>query len=221
MIDKEKFKIKKTPAGGKGTVLSYVIVPIVFTAVALILFSPASVKADKLVKNYMAVLQEKFSRSSDNLIVFNDDFYSPDYTADGQIRLEKQPEFGDKIASLLCDNAGVNTDVYYGISVQIFGRGAGLNADYSLFGTDKAVLIEGLGSVAFKNLENVSVGDVIKVTTFYGTFAYRVTGKNVETDKADLILSSASAAAPFSDGGKLYICAEKISGPVLSAGEVR
>lgn len=219
-VVKENFK-SKISAGKKSSVFYYIIVPIVFTAIALIMLFPAAVKTDRLIKNYTASLQDKFSRDNSSIITFDNNFYEPDYTADGQISIDKKPAEGDKIASLICENAGVNTDVYYGTAVQILGRGAGLNTDYALFGGDKTVMIEGLASASFKNIDNISAGDIIKITAFYGTFEYRVTGRNAEESKADLILYCNSSKKPFSQGERLYICAEKSSGPVLISGEVQ
>ncbi len=219
-VIKENFKIKIS-AGGKSSALYYIIVPIAFTAIALIMLSPAAFKANRLVKNYTASMQERLSRNNSSIVTFDNDFYTPDYTADGQISLDKKPVKGDKIASLVCENSGVNTNVYYGTDIQILGRGAGLNTDYALFGSDKAVMLEGLASEAFKNFDNFSKGDIIKVTAYYGTFEYRVTGRNIEENNADLILCCNSSKKPFMKGERLYICAEKISGPVLISGEVQ
>lgn len=224
MSDKEAIKENsktKTSAGGKSSVLFYIIVPIAFTAIALIMLSPAAFKADRLVKNYTASVQDKLSKENSGIITFDDDFYTPDYTAEGQKSLDKKSVKGDKIASLVCENAGVNTDVYYGTDDRILGRGAGLNTDYALFGGDKAVMLEGLSSVAFKNFDNISSGDIIRITAFYGTFEYRVIGRNIEESKADLILACNSSKEPFTKGERLYICAEKVSGPVLISGEVQ
>lgn len=219
-VIKEDLKAKKS-VGGKSSALYYIIVPIAFTVIALIIISPAAFKANKLVKNYTASVQERLSRDNSSIVTFNNDFYTPDYTADGQISLDKKPVKGDKIASLVCENAGVNTDVYYGTDTQILARGAGLNTDYALFGSNKAVMLEGLCSAAFKNLENISEGDIIKVTAFYGSFEYRVTGRNIDESKADLILCCNSSKEPLIKGERLYVCAEKISGPVLISGEVQ
>lgn len=220
MSDKEKINTKKSGLSVYKTVLLYIIVPVVFSAVLLIALIPAFIKADKLAESYIATAREKISNSG-SIIVFNDEAYISSDITDGEVKLDKRLAKGDKIGSLVCENAGVNTDIYYGIGVQILGRGAGLNPDYGLFGEDKVVYLEGLQAEALKNFDSISEGDIIEIKTFYGTFGYRVSAESFENSKADLVICSVYSAEPFGKSEKQYICAYKISGPVLQHGEVQ
>lgn len=224
-VDKEvsikNGETKKADKKNKNTALLYIIVPAVFVAVMLVLLIPAFVIVDKAADKYILQLTSEFSIGSNNIITVDDEPYVPDYTDSGDVTLNDSFSPGDRIGTLVCENAGVNSNVFYGSGVQIFSRGAGVNSDYSLFGESGSVLLEGFASSGFKNFENISVGDIIHITTVYGTFEYSVTGESAESSDADLILCVNDAKAPFYTGTKRYVCADKISGPTLKTGEVR
>lgn len=220
-VSTENGKIKKADKKIKNSALLYIIVPLVFTAVMLVLLIPAAAAADKAADKYIAQLTSSFADGNNDIVTVDENPYVPDYTDSGDVELTENFSAGDRIGTLVCENAGVNSDIYYGSGVQIFTRGAGLNSEYSLFGGNGSVLLEGFGSSGLKNFENISVGDIIRVTTVYGTFEYSVTDESAETSDADLILRINDAKAPFYSGTERYVCADKISGPALKIGEVQ
>jgi len=220
MSDKKKLEIKKADNRIKNPVIYYIIVPLAFALAALIILIPAFIKADKLAESYIAAVREKTANSG-SVIAFNDDEYIASDITEGTVKLEKKLAKGNKIGTLICENAGVHSDIYYGCDVRIFNRGAGLNTDYGLFGEDKAVYLEGLQSEAFKNFDNIAAGDIIEIKTVYGVFEYRASDESVEASKADLVLCSYDSSKPFADAEKYYICAYKIAGPSLLSGEVQ
>lgn len=217
-VSNENLKNKKPNSSKKSSALLYLIVPAAFTVLALVLLIPAIISADKTADKYISELAAKYSNGNNNLIFVDDEPYKPDYTESGEVALSKSFTVGDRIGTLICEDAGVNLDVFYGSGVQIFARGAGLNSNYSLFGENGSVLLE---SFAFSGLENISADDIIRITTVYGTFEYRVTGESIERSDAELVLCSSSSKEPFAENNKLYICADKISGPALKIGEVQ
>lgn len=220
-VSNENLLNKKTDSSKKNSALLYIIVPVVFVAVMLVFLIPAVIAADKTADKYISLLMTQFENGSNDFVTVDDEPYVPDYTDSGDAVLPKNFSAGDRIGTLVCENAGVNTDIYYGSGVQIFTRGAGVSSDYSLFGESGSVLLEGFASSGFKNFENISAGDIIHITTVYGTFEYKVTDESAETSDADLIICIHDAKAPFYTGTKRYICADKISGPALKTGEVR
>lgn len=220
-VSNEKEEIKKADIKIKNSALLYIIVPVVFVAVMLVFLIPAVIAADKAVDKYISELMSEFSNGSNDFVTVDDEPYVPDYTDSGDVVLHEGFSAGDRIGTLVCENAGVNTDIYYGSGVQIFTRGAGVNSDYSLFGESGSVLLEGFGSSGFKNFENISAGDIIHITTVYGTFEYKVTDESAETSDADLIMRISDAKAPFYSGTERFVCADKISGPALKTGEVQ
>lgn len=220
MSDKKKLDIKKAGIKIKNPIIYYIIVPLAFALAVLIILIPVFIKADKLAESYIAVVREKTANSS-SVIAFNDDEYIASDVTEGTVKPEKEFEKGNKIGTLICENAGVNSDVYYGCDVRIFNRGAGLNTDYGLFGENKPVYLEGLKSEAFKNFDNIAAGDIIEIKTVYGVFEYRASDESVEASKADLVLCSYDSSKPFADVKKNYICAYKIAGPSLLSGEVQ
>jgi len=216
MSDKEDLKNKKTGKKKRRTVLLYIAVPVIFAVLFLSAAAPALIKADKLAAQYIEILQEKFSADKDAAYIC-DEGYVPSVVESGSVTLGHALVRGEKIGDIVCERAGLNTPVYYGNEINILGAGAGLNTDYALFGESRAVLVEGLNSAAFKNLERLAAGDIIDVTTSYGLFRYRVSGESFESAEADLVLCTDKARQPFAyeQKDKLYICADKISGPVL------
>ena len=220
MSDKEVSN-EKADIKIKNSALLYIIVPVVFVAVMLVFLIPAVIAADKAVDKYISELMLEFSNGSNDFVTVDDEPYVPDYTDSGDVVLHEGFSAGDRIGTLVCENAGVNTDIYYGSGVQIFTRGAGVSSDYSLFGESGSVLLEGFGSSGFKNYDNFSAGDIIHITTVYGTFEYKVTDESAETSDADLIMRINDAKAPFYSGTERFVCADKISGPALKLGEVQ
>lgn len=220
-VSNEKEEIKKADIKIKNSALLYIIVPVVFVAVMLVFLIPAVIAADKAVDKYISELMSEFSNGSNDFVTVDDEPYVPDYTDSGDAALPKNFSAGDRIGTLVCENAGVNTDIYYGSGVQISTRGAGVSSDYSLFGESGSVLLAGFGSSGFKNYENFSAGDIIHITTVYGTFEYKVTDESAETSDADLIMRINDAKAPFYSGTERFVCADKISGPALKLGEVQ
>lgn len=220
MKEKEDFKVniknKNTGKKSKNNIVLYIVVPVIFTAVLLSAVVPAFIKADKLAEGYIELIQERFSADNDEAYIC-DDAYVPSAVESGNTKLEHTFLKGEKIGVIVCESAGINTPVYYGNGINVLGAGAGLNADYSLFGESGAVLVEGYNSSAFRNLEKLSAGDIIDVTTGYGVFKYKVSGESFEGAKADLVLCTDKSKQPFAyrKNDKLYICANKISGPVL------
>lgn len=217
----ENEKTEKKDKKIKNSALLYIIVPVVFVAVMLVFLIPAIFTADKMADKYISALTAEFSNGSNDIINVDDEPYVPDYTENGEVVLSNSFSAGDRIGTLICENAGVNSAVYYGSGVQIFTRGAGVSSEHSLFGENGSVLLEGFGSTGFKNFENISAGDIIHITTVYGTFEYSVTDESAETADADLVLRINDAKAPFYSGTERYICANQISGPALKTGEVQ
>lgn len=217
-VSNDSLKSQKSKQQKKNSALLYLIVPVVFTVLALVCLTPAAVGADKIADKYFSELAVEFSNGNNNLIYVDEEPYIPDYTASGVVKLPKSFTVGDRIGTLVCENAGVNIDVFYGSGVQIFAKGAGLNGNYSLFGENGSVLLE---SYTVSGIENISAGDIIRVTTVYGTFEYQATGESVDSSDAELILCCNSSKEPFSEGDKLYICGDRISGPALETGEVQ
>lgn len=220
-VSNENLLNKKTDSSKINSALLYIIVPMVFVAVMLVFLIPAVIAADKTTDKYISLLMTQFENGSNDILTVDDKPYVPDYTDSGEVALQEGFSAGDRIGTLVCENAGVNTDIYYGSGVQIFTRGAGVSSDYSLFGESGSVLLEGFGSSGFKNYENFSAGDIIHIITVYGTFEYKVTDESAETSDADLIMRINDAKAPFYSGTERFVCADKISGPALKLGEVQ
>lgn len=220
-VSNENLLNKKTDSSKINSALLYIIVPMVFVAVMLVFLIPAVIAADKTADKYISLLMMQFENCGNDILTVDDKPYVPDYTDSGDVALQEGFSAGDRIGTLVCENAGVNTDIYYGSGVQISTRGAGVSSDYSLFGESGSVLLEGFGSSGFKNYENFSAGDIIHITTVYGTFEYKVTDESAETSDADLIMRINDAKAPFYSGTERFVCADKISGPALKLGEVQ
>jgi LPXTG-site transpeptidase (sortase) family protein len=133
-----------------------------------------------------------------------------------------------KYGNIVCENAGMNTDVYYGINRVSLRNGCASSAENSLPGQGGCVKVTGYYSTAMKALKNVEIGDIITYSTTYGVFTYKV--YNVTTcdsfsklslsNDEELVLSCYSSNdifANYSDE-KLFVQAKLVSGPTVQGG---
>jgi sortase A len=87
----------------------------------------------------------------------------------------KVPEPGTRYASMECKRVDLFAPVYYGDSDTAFENGAGQYPMSGLPGEGRPILIGGHDGTFFAPLEQLVPGDMIKLTTEYGSFDYKVT----------------------------------------------
>lgn len=139
------------------------------------------------------------------------------------------PKEGDKYAVISIERLNMSVPLYYGDTNALLKKGAGqyIGAGSAIFGEGKQILVAGHNTKEFKPLQNAEVGDIVKVTTTYGEFAYQIVRIQVynmnDKESYDFNLDHEQLAMytcyPFSGPpGKTerYFCyCDKLYGPVL------
>lgn len=211
---KKKHKSRKH----KYSVLPYFQVSFVFVLISMIVVVPVCIGAMNIAVSTVHKAQEVFVRD------FNDIEAKTDYQgSDKESGTVSVPALSvaQKLGVLTCDKVGLNADVYYGINRVSLRNGVAVNVESSQCGQGENVEIYGYVSKDFKVLNNLEIDDVIKFETLWGTYKYRVSSKQIlskspnPSGSENLILATQEDNKAFSSfsENKLYIVAEKISGP--------
>lgn len=107
--------------------------------------------------------------------------YDEDYFVDGH--LKHYPKYGDKYAGLTISKIGINAPIYFGTKPEILAKGVAHDTGSYLPGEGGSIIMCGHNYMNnFSKLGRVNNGDIIKVTTDYGEFSYRVYTSKVVYD---------------------------------------
>lgn len=225
MSEKNSQKINKRHKRKKHyAVLPYFTTPLIYILISMIVVVPMSFVGMRMAVKSVHKAQTVLTMD------YNDVEPALDFEAstvkDGKAELPKLYAC-QKIAEITCENAGVKADVLYGTNRVSLRNGVGLDADNSAFGQGKAVRIYGNRSTKFKSLDNLEIGDNIKVDAIWGQYKYKVVdvknAKNASSDVDEetlyLITSRNSDAFSNFNDEKLVVVAKLVSGP--SAEEVQ
>lgn len=201
-------------------VLPYIIIPIVFVLLSLIVIAPVSKALMNKAVDTVHKSQETLTIDYNDLKAEDSNFKASEETS-GAVSLPKLVS-SEKIGVITCENAGLNTSVYYGLNRVSLRSGAAVSAKSSLFGEGKGVHVYGYSSTAFKSLYHLEVDDEITVSSRWGRYIYKVVScENLtsapKTDENVLILSTSKDNKAFSDfdDEKYYVVAEFVSGPTV------
>ena len=142
------------------------------------------------------------------------------------------PKYGDMFGKLMVDSVDIKLNLYYGDGKVQLRNGAALFNGSFLPGLNKTVLIAGHSIPYFEPLGKVKIGDIIKISTHYGDFEYKITDTKIcdandnsnydlqQRVKEQLILYT---CYPFEIIGykpqRLFVYADKISGPTIMEGQ--
>lgn len=201
-------------------VLQYIVIPILFVLISLVAVVPVSMFLLNESVDLVHKVQETLTMDYNDLHSSDEQFRQSDKTG-GSVQLPKFVS-SEKIGSIVCENAGLNTNLYYGLNRVSLRSGAAVCCDSSLFGENACVNIFGYASTAFKALYNMDIDDEIVVQTSWGKYSYRVVSCESmaaapETDGNILVLSTSKNNKAFSnfDDEKYYVTAEYVSGPTV------
>ena len=118
-------------------------------------------------------------------------------------RLQNKPKYGTQYATLQIESLNVNLPLYYGDSLSFLRNGAGQSMGGYFPGEGGSVICMAHNTRGFLyELHNIQLGAIIKITTSYGTFQYKVYDTKV-IDQTDM------AATPVQDKEEilmLYTC---------------
>lgn len=137
------------------------------------------------------------------------------------------PSVGIHYGNISCERIGLDAPLYFGDSSTILKNGVGQYTGSHIPGSNGPILLAAHNTTFFLPLQNVENGDIITITTNYGTFEYSVTGYKVydKRDKSAYNLSQNNeqlimyTCYPFNMLGSLddrfFVYADKISGPEI------
>lgn len=95
-------------------------------------------------------------------------------TENNEQQKEEAKTVSSAYATLYIDRIGMEVPIYYGDDSKTLRKGPGQYPGSSLPGEGSQILIAGHNTTHFKPLQNVAVGDIIRVVTGYGEFHYQV-----------------------------------------------
>lgn len=205
------------------TVLPYISTPAIFVLVSMIVVVPVLIFGMNTAVKTVHKAQEVLVQDYNDVEAITD--YTPSGITDGTVNIPRLYT-SQKLGVITCDDAGLKADAYYGTNRVSLRNGVGVEAGNMLCGQGGRVNVYGNNSTYFKALENVSVGDMIKFETLWGTYTYTVKTVTVaskyknDSSNEVLCLVSAKDKSAFAsyDSEKLIVVADYVSGP--SAEEV-
>ena len=92
------------------------------------------------------------------------------------IRIEdiELPAAGTQYGNITCEKIGLNAPLYWDDTLEILRYGAGQNIASFMPGFGRILIIAGHNSTHFNVIQNIAVGDVIKIDTNYCPYEYEV-----------------------------------------------
>ena len=200
------------------TVIPYILTPIIFVLIAMIVVIPVSISGMNFAVDTVHKAQLTLVKDYNDIEAETE--YEGSDKSSGIVEIPRLST-ASKIGEIVCRNAGLNADVFYGINRVSLRNGVALEADGSKCGMGGNINVYGYASSGFKSLDNVESGDYIEFETLWGTYKYKVVTKSVLPNAPDissketLVLATSRDSKAFSafDKSKLYVVAEKVSGP--------
>lgn len=144
----------------------------------------------------------------------------------------KIPRYGEQYGQITCNELGIDAALFYGDSSVQLKNGVGQYGGSLFPGYGKSILLAGHNTSVFKPFKKIALGQIFTVTTNYGIFQYRVSKISVynmndsaaydlRADGEQLIMYT---CYPFermagTKTDRLFVYAEKISGPVVTGVE--
>ena len=212
--------------------MALVLVPLSFTIICyLVLFLIISPIIEPVMSIYSLVASEYAPNLDDNS---NKDLYKNKLVSSATIKASEvvMPSYGDLFGKITIDSVNKTINLYYGDGNDQLRKGAGLFNGSFLPGFNRTSLIAGHSLPYFECLGDVNVGDIIKISTHYGDFEYKITdtkiGKATDESNYDLAQSEKEqlilyTCYPFELIGykadRLFVYADKISGPTILEGQ--
>ena len=161
----------------KATIIDVIVALLILVLIifAIYMFLGQTIEENILLVNQVAVKVEKTTEKQ--AMEMNEDN-----------RLENYPEYGTQYATIEIPRIDVNLPVYYGDTLQILKNGVGHSSGSYFPGEGGSIIYMGHNSKkVFRRFSELEIGDLIKVTTNYGEFNYKIYDmqlvKETQTDK--------------------------------------
>lgn len=227
LSSKEKSSISRRNKRIVNKKLIFVLLGILLQTLALICvmslaFVPFKGSIDSFIEGYLSTEQPKFSTATLEQIFIG----SENETQHVHYTDVEMPELNVFYATI--GNDEFSSKIYYGISDDALLDGVAQLSSTNLPGFGKPVMLYGYSFTHFAYLENISAGDLIKITTNYGVYKYEV--KEISTftsseeppydlsaEKETLILCTDSPFGEYkkSQGETFCVIADLVSGPEI------
>lgn len=208
---------------------AFVGVPILFCAISVGVIALAIMPT---VSPYIGLAQYLFSTQQENKPSNLYENLAQEIQDNGTIAYSQlvYPQKGDQYGQITIEGTSVDAPLYYGDSTRQLNSGVATYADSvgaGIPGEGKTILLAGHNNTFFNGLQDVKEGDLVKISTHYGNYVYRITSMKVadyqdsttydfsRTDE-NLIMYT---CYPFDALGftpqRYFVYAEFVSGPVI------
>lgn len=202
-----KHKINRIMTDYVSKILMFLAAALIITIITLLIIN----KPVKYVIHNIESLQNMSVRD----VVIEDDFNIDDKDDEAQL------EYGDKMGVIICENTGLNADIYFGSNRKSMKNGVGFSNKTAPFAENKLSLICGYDETYFSSLKLIEEGDVIDIHTPQGDYKYVVSDmkylnskvKAYSSDNSDtLVLCSICSDLSNHKGEYFYVFAQKAYG---------
>ena len=204
----------------------FIIIPIVMCIVMCIftavVFYPNISFAVSIGNMFLSDKQVDYSKSYENIFVPTEN--DSDTIDASEIEF---PSIDKQFGEIRIDKRNVYAKLFFGDGSVPLRNGVGVYAGSFIPGYGRTILVAGHNNTYFNGLKNVKKGDVVKISTSYGNYEYKVTSTKIhnadskksydlKADKENLILYT---CYPFDELGltekRFFVYADKISGPQI------
>lgn len=194
----------------KRIVRPYITVPLVFALLAALLLLPIMFRISSASDKIISAAEKEFSITDGDIEVNSD--------AGPSAESQQAYQNGSFVGTLVCENAGIHENIYFGANRASLRNGAALSENGSVFIEGETAYLMGYSSSAFKALPSVKAGDTFIITASNSVFEYEVTeiASSASDLSADLILSCTDGYN-FYGGYDKFVLANLVSKVPLSS----
>lgn len=206
--------------------LGLILMPIIFCLVMCLAVTavvlPKYDKLSTLAGMFISDKQLDYSSAYDNIFV-------PTKNSGDTVNAEdvEFPGINKQFGELKIKGTKVDTKLFYGDGTVPLRNGVGIYGGSFIPGYGKTILVAGHNNTYFNGLKKVKKGDIVKISTSYGNYEYKVTSTaihdhkdtsayDLEADYENLILYT---CYPFDGLGltneRFFVYAEKVKGPEI------
>ncbi len=211
--------------------LGYLYIPVLLAALGFLTVYLAGAPVIGLAS---AVSSMVISKSAPNFSEELDSIFDENAVkATGQIDQSEvtMPLYETEYARISCDRINLLAPIYWGDSDKVLKKGVGQYIGSFMPGYGLPMLLSAHDSTYFAPLEEIVEGDIIKITTNYGNYEYKVTATRVASEhdrkaydltreKEELILYTCYpfGAVIGTKDQRYFVYADKLSGPEIVQG---
>jgi sortase A len=215
----------KTNNKGK-KVMVYLITPLLFCFFGyLILFMitfPVSSKLNDYINLLISDKPPQFNTQINNIFTYNS------HTNQGTVNMKniEFPKYNTIYGKFEIKSVGISYPLIFGDSSEALKKGAGQYNGSYIAGYGGTILIAG-HDYMFKKIGDTKIGDIIMITTSYGTYNYKITDKKIlnKDDKSAYTIQKSKEQLVFytcypfnalaSITTRYFVYADYVSGPKI------